>query len=530
MHFYTILAFAFLFWRAESPTSPSLLFSENVALTLMFAAAQPVLAAFAAFICVRRIRKMLQGDSADTSAGHLLYQRAFAALRVFLTAGFGVTTLATDWPLWFAWGRVAPVLQIFGDLIVLSPFVVGSVLLWIISYPLERQLRGFDEGSVATVEGESAENWRMSAFLDFQIRHHLLVVAAPMLLILFASNLIRARESSLQWWSGFAWAPDALLGLAAGAVFLLAPFLLRRLWRTTPLEPGPLRDRLEAMCRRIGLRCREILVWKSDGLMINAAVMGVFPGVRYVLLSDALLASMTARQIEAVFGHEAGHVRHRHIQHFLLFAFVGWIAAGAAMEITSWCFANDGEAHTALVSVIQGVGLGVVFALWMLGFGWLSRRFERQADLHGARCVTPEVADCSLPCSVHLDNVVNGSAERVCASAAELFASALERVALLSGIPREERSWRHSSVGSRIRFLRSLAADPARAVQFERVVRRVKKTTLAAALIGSGATIFYLSTAQSPSFLRAPTQRASAHLARIPKEPRTGDTHADHNE
>ena len=77
----------------------------------------------------------------------------------------------------------------------------------------------------------------------------------------------------------------------------------------------------------------DLLVWRSDGMMINAAVMGLLAPVRYVLLSDGLLATMNVSQIEAVFGHEAGHVRHRHIQHFLLFALAGWFLVVGLMEL-----------------------------------------------------------------------------------------------------------------------------------------------------------------------------------------------------
>ena len=53
-------------------------------------------------------------------------------------------------------------------------------------------------------------------------------------------------------------------------------------------------------------------------MMVNACVTGILPGFRYVLLSDALIESLTPLEIAAVFGHEIGHVAHRH---FLYFAF-----------------------------------------------------------------------------------------------------------------------------------------------------------------------------------------------------------------
>src|SRR5262249_17869653 len=145
--------------------------------------------------------------------------------------------------------------------------------------------------------------------------------------------------------------------------------------------------------------------------MINAAVMGIFPGTRFVLLSDALLAGMSDREIEAVFGHEAGHVRHRHIQHFLLFAFVGWIAVAGIMEILARDVYVAGFAGKTPALAVQGVGVVATVVIWGVGFGWVSRRFERQADLFGARCVTADHEGCAIPCSVHLEAVGNSGNE-----------------------------------------------------------------------------------------------------------------------
>ena len=67
------------------------------------------------------------------------------------------------------------------------------------------------------------------------------------------------------------------------------------------------------------MRYRDILVWRTHSNMGNAAVMGILPHMRYVLLSDLLLETMTDEQIEAVFAHEMGHVVHRHMAWFVLF-------------------------------------------------------------------------------------------------------------------------------------------------------------------------------------------------------------------
>ena len=93
-------------------------------------------------------------------------------------------------------------------------------------------------------------------------------------------------------------------------------------------------------------------------------------------------------------------------------------------------------------TVIQGFGLAATVVFWGVGFGWVSRRFEWQADLFGARCVTPAEADCHRPCSVHPDSKTTHNEQgRVCVTAATVFASALNRVAILNGIPKEPKRY-----------------------------------------------------------------------------------------
>ena len=74
-----------------------------------------------------------------------------------------------------------------------------------------------------------------------------------------------------------------------------------------------------ALCRRVGMRYRDILLWRTQNNMGNAAVMGLVPQVRYILLSDLLLETMTESQIEAVFAHELGHIVHRHMAWYIVF-------------------------------------------------------------------------------------------------------------------------------------------------------------------------------------------------------------------
>lgn len=501
MHLLTILAFAFLFWRSDQPESWAIIGNNRIGWVIALAFVPSIAITIAATLTARRARQLLDHSPSSATSAMTFHHRTTGIFRFLLILSFGASVFLTTWPELFFFGGIHPALQIVGDFLTLIPFLLGAVGLWLAAFPLEKAVRGDFAAS-----GDSGESglWRWTTYLDFQIRHHLLIVAVPMSIILFASNMTRGFGERIESMTGIAWAPDGLLGLAAMLVFVAAPALLRRIWRTEPLQPGPMRERLEALCRRIHLRCREILVWKSDGMMINAAVMGVFAPVRYVLLSDALLATMNEKQIEAVFGHEAGHVRQHHMQHFLAFAMVGWFAVSGLMELMAIQLGQQSATRwfdPALV--VQAVGIGATIAFWGIGFGWLSRRFEYQADLFGARCVTPDDSDCNQPCSVHLAGSSQGaSSRRVCATGATVFASALDRVALLNGIPTDEKGWRHPSISGRVRFLATLAGDPNCAESFERNIRRLKIALIVLAIVGALATGTYLWLVPEPAVLK----------------------------
>ncbi len=473
MHLLTILAFAFLLWQSELPDPWPIIGDVSAAWGLVIVLCQPILLGLAALWAAKRARRMLIERAGSAQAAHRFHHRVTLVLRLALICGFALSVFGTPWPKWFAFGKIIAPLQIVGDLVVLSPYFAGAIALWLAAYPFERTTH--DKNVEALNHSETGRRWKLLCYLDFNIRHHLLVIAAPMTLILFAADMLRSYEEILVRFTGWSGTPDVALGVAAAGVFVLAPLILCRVWRTAPLDAGPVRDRLEALCRRIGLRCRGILIWKSDGYMINAAVMGILAPVRFVLLSDALLAAMTPVQIEAVFGHEAGHVRHRHIQHFLVLAYVGWLVVAGVVELVARIVSAPASAQATQSWTMDGIAIAATVLFWGIGFGWVSRRFERQADLFGARCVTPQGRQCLRPCSVHPDeNTTLEGDGRVCATGAAVFASALDRVALLSGIPRKERSWRHSSIASRVQFLISAAQDPRRAIRFERLVYWIK--------------------------------------------------------
>ena len=108
-------------------------------------------------------------------------------------------------------------------------------------------------------------------------------------------------------------------------------------WSSTSVRcpRGNARQRLMQTARRLHFRCSDLLLWNTQGGMANAMVLGIFPWPRYVVFTDRMLEEFSPEEVEAVFGHEIGHVKHRHMLLYLVF-----ISASIVMLtlLTAWLF------------------------------------------------------------------------------------------------------------------------------------------------------------------------------------------------
>ena len=355
------------------------------------------------------------------------------------------------------------------QLTVWAPFVAAVLLTWILDHPFHLATHRLLADRDAAAGREPRAPWSRGEYVAYNTRHHLLLIAVPVCLILLVIDVLERYVLPL--------APDHadwVMGggtvLAAGTVFLIAPVLIVRIWRTGHMPDGPLRRRLEEICRNMRIKYRDILIWKSGGLIANAGVMGLAAPVRYILLSDALLAWGDARQVEAVFAHEAGHAACRHIPYTMLFAVSSVIICMSVAQLLGWLLGAN-------MWGTQLLGTGLLAVAWAFAFGWLSRRFERQSDVIGAWAVSQLHPDG--------DDLPAGGSDRVTPEGAAVFASALQHIAELNGIPPRQRNWRHGSIADRVSYILWLGAGPGTRRHVDRLVRRIKLALWLALLVGA---------------------------------------------
>jgi len=432
---------------------------------LVFAATNWLLAALAARITLGRLRKSL--DDREKALCRFQWFR-WANTVVLLAAYIGVVH-GLDWPgvVRVTWRLEHWVLV--DDLLVLLPFL-ASVTLACLAYSRVDDFLRHRSDAAGSPTLPPMTRW---GHVDFLFRYHLGFVLAPLLVLVALQdsvNLVLAGNRL----RNVAEAASSVVGL--GVILVFAPALLRVLWRAEPLPDGSLRTRLETLSRRLGFRASDILVWRTNEAVINAAVAGILPRPRYVLLSDGLLKHLTDDEIEAVFGHEIGHIRHHH-----LWFYVGFMVGTSLFLLVSMTLVSQlilsimGQSAAHVVrSLAEGLvlplaGMTIYFGVF---FGFLSRRFERQADIFGCRAVSCGLATCPTE---HVPPAASSSGVPIpCAAGIQTFVRALEKIAQLNGIAREMRSWRHFSIAKRVEFLEQLSTRPHLERRFQVIVLLLK--------------------------------------------------------
>ena len=256
-----------------------------------------------------------------------------------------------------------------------------------------------------------------------------------------------------------------LAGLAG--VLAVFPVLAMRILGARPFPDGPLRRRLEAYAVRVGLRYRDLYLWPTGGTLPNAAVMGVGRGLRCVVFTDALLERLDDEEVEAVFAHEAGHAIHGHLPLFFLFTVAYTLAVFAGMRFLPADLAARVEVDGLLAAGLTMAGILVYFGLL---FGFVSRRLEQQADVHGFLTVgLPEGEDpARVLAEPERHPFLRTVAEGGAAPSAHPFVRSLDGIASALGGVRELTGWRHFSIADRVDFLERFARDPGVRLQYRR--------------------------------------------------------------
>lgn len=162
--------------------------------------------------------------------------------------------------------------------------------------------------------------------------------------------------------------------------FIFAPLLMQFLWKTEPLKNIELKQKLQQLTEKSGMKYRDIGVWNTGSLSVaNAAVAGIIPRSRKIFITDTLLHNFPDEQIETIVAHEIGHIRHRHLLISTLLVLCYLLSSVIFYRLVLEPLKTPLEGLPILLSIISILFFIVYFKVL---YNFLSRRFEHQADLY----------------------------------------------------------------------------------------------------------------------------------------------------
>ena len=313
------------------------------------------------------------------------------------------------------------------------------------------------------------------------MRSRLLFALAPLAAFWVAGDL-----AVLALWTadvGATAAQAEVARLVAGLIVAvaIAPWLVVRTLPTRPMPPGEASDDLIEFARRLGLRRPRLRVWDTGHSAANALAVGFLPRPRYVLLSDLLLAGLDGPRRRAVLAHEVGHLRHRHALWLLLifaatalflagpFDAAARLALGDAARVPAWLD------WAVTVAVAGGT---------LLGFGFVSRRFERQADWFAVRAMGGGEGGSLVFADALATAILAGGGGLVGPGRPRGFADAGGAAEWLLHAAGD---FLHGSFQTRAAHAATLASDPRAARRFDRRMLALRLTT---AIVAAGSVPF----------------------------------------
>lgn len=268
----------------------------------------------------------------------------------------------------------------------LATVLAFAVVAGAVSLPLDawRTFRlearyGFNQTTLATFSGDLVKGAFLGAALG-----------APIVLALCV--FVEATGAWWWVWTWVAWIAFTLLMVAAYPRWIAPLFN-----RFTPLEPGDLRSRIEALVARCGFRAEGLFV--MDGSRRSSHGNAYFTGfgrAKRIVFFDTLIERLSPDEISAVLAHELGHYARGHIPKilatrfaaaFVLLAALGW-AAGEPAVAQALGFTERLPTGALLVAFLLVIPV-VTFPLQPVT-SLLSRRQEFEADAFAAQHASAE--------------------------------------------------------------------------------------------------------------------------------------------
>ena len=385
------------------------------------------------------------------------YARLTWAAQAFSVALYAGATWYLNWPLtiasWPRWFGLDPDFALGSfvlaksvvatSLLIIGPYLIAMVLSWI---PRRRIASGTRRRLIP-----------LFAFLSFEAKLTWLPFCVSIVFAILSDIGQVLPRAYTSWLENEPAQSLFLVGVLALTAVIVMPLAAVKMWECEPLPSGELKERLERLLARSGIKTRPILMWggRSTG-MLNACIVGLWSPFRYVLISPALAETLSVDEAEAVLGHELGHARYGHP----ILQLSVYLCIVMSIGVLYNRVANGWQSLPLLqVAFTMTILIGFIYFF----FGAVSRQCERKADLASAELIgTPQP-----------------------------LIAALEKVGACSGNSRRVPCWHHGSIADRIAAVARLSNDPGESLRFHARLKMLRIGVLILAALFIAAQLFF---------------------------------------
>lgn len=171
--------------------------------------------------------------------------------------------------------------------------------------------------------------------------------------------------------------------------WLIAPYMVDMLYRVRPLgaaESPRLHRILQELSHRSGIKPPKLMM--ADLPVPNAFAYGSPLTGSRVAVTRGLLSSLEEEEVEAVIGHELGHLKHRDVQVMMFASFLPslFYLLARSMLFSSYYYDRRDRRDSSGLALIGGISMLIYFVLLLFTLS-LSRLREYYADQHSVSVV-----------------------------------------------------------------------------------------------------------------------------------------------
>ncbi len=272
---------------------------------------------------------------------------------------------------------------IFFGIIMIGSDVITTPFGYYKNFVIEEKF-GFNKMSVATFFGDKIKGWLMTA----------LVGGGILALIIWFYGI-----AGPNFWL-YAWTLVAVFSVLMNMFYakLIVPIFNKQ----KPLEEGTLRNKIESYGDKVGFKLNKIFVLDGSKRSTKAnAYFSGFGSEKRVTLFDTLINDLDEDEIVAVFAHEVGHYKRKHIIYnlvlsILLTGFTLWLLSlfVASPVLSAALGVSQPTFHIGLIAF--GILYTPISEITGLFMNIMSRKFEYQADNYAKETFASEPLITSL--------------------------------------------------------------------------------------------------------------------------------------